>query len=780
MLKRVRVKIEGAVQGVGFRPFVYRIAKGYGLKGSVNNTSEGVLIEAEGDEEKLKNFVSDLKEQKPPISRITNFSFSYAEPAGFTEFRIIKTANDFTKSVLVLPDIAICPDCRRELFDKNNRRYLYPFINCTNCGPRFSIIESIPYDRPNTVMKEFTMCEDCRKEYENPLDRRFHAQPIACQKCGPRVTLLDGKGNFVSEKKQAIELAADLIKKGKIVALKGLGGFQLIADAANPQAVKKLRERKQRRRKPFALMAESISEIKEYCIVSKEEERALLSPQAPIVLLRRKPNKIRAFGAVAPGNPYLGFMLPYTPLHLILLKYFKGIIIATSGNLTDEPMCVETKEALRRLKGIADFFLTHNRKIVRHVDDSIVRLLDGKIVILRRARGFAPMPIELADANGANAPAVIALGAQLKNTVSVKLKNRVFVSQHLGNLSNEVSFNAFKKIYNDIPALYDEVPTEVIKDLHPNYLSSKFAGTLEKKTHSVQHHLAHVAGCRAENNLSGTALGVAWDGTGYGLDGSIWGGEFFVLDSRRFAHVAQFKKFLLPGGERAIKEPPRSALGLLYSYFGPDFVRDFPLFADIFGKENLELLISSLIKKVNAFPTSSAGRLFDAVSFLLGLSRFNEFEGEAAMALEFCADEMTDASYSFALIGEDTILIDLKKALAELLNDLSEGVSRSIISGKFHNTLAEIILALARKIGVRQVVLSGGCFQNKTLTEKALNLLRQNGFAPFIHSQLPPNDGGISFGQIFAYKLEQVSPQYFKSNLESLTIKPEAVKEKTG
>ncbi len=761
MLKRILAKIEGAVQGVGFRPFVYRLAQSYGLKGTVKNTSEGVIITAEGETKTLMNFINDLKNNYPPIANVTNFEFRFSEPIGFKDFRIIKTSESNNKSVLLLPDLAICSDCTRELFDETNRRYLYPFINCTNCGPRFSIIEKIPYDRPNTVMKEFNMCNKCKEEYENPLDRRFHAQPIACPDCGPRVKLTDAAGNAISLDTSAIKMTAELIASGKIIAFKGLGGFQLLADASNPEAINNLRKRKLRQRKPFALMAKNIESIKEICHLNPEEEKALLSPQAPIVLLKRKSFAPNVSPLVAPANPYLGFMLPYTPLHLILFEYFHGIIIATSGNLSNEPMCIDNNEALQRLGGIADFFLMHNRRIARHMDDSIVRLMDNRIVILRRARGFAPMPILSPDNHAAETPVIIALGAQLKNTVSVKIKNKIFTSQHLGDLSNEVSYKAFKNIYRDLPSLYNVQAEILIKDLHPDYLSGRFSEELNIKSVSVQHHLAHVVSCYAENYLEGKALGVAWDGTGLGLDGTIWGGEFFVFDSGRFSHIAQIKQFLLPGGNKAIKEPPRSALGLLFSYFGKDFVKNFIPLSDFFGKDKLEILIATMEKKINSFATSSAGRLFDAISFLLSLSFFNEFEGEAAMSLEFEADKNTTSKYSFNLIENKITLINLKPMLQELLSDLSAGVSSSIISGKFHNTLAEIILKVAEKFGISQIVLSGGCFQNKLLLEKTLLLLKKNGFTPFIHSKLPPNDGGISFGQLFAYRLKQTDPETF-------------------
>jgi len=759
MLKRVSVKIEGAVQGVGFRPFVYRLAKYYNLKGSVNNSSEGVTIEAEGNANALKSFLYELQKNKPAIAQITNFQFSFAEPVGFTKFEIIKSKNNLNKSVLILPDIAVCSECKEELFTPGNRRYLYPFINCTNCGPRFSIIESIPYDRQNTSMKNFVMCDYCSSEYENPSNRRFHAQPVACPQCGPHVQLLDCRGRKISEKNDAVIETARLLKEGKIVALKGLGGFQLIADASNFDTVKKLRERKGRLRKPFALMAPEINSISEVCFVNETEKLLLISPQAPIVILKRKKEVKTVCSLVAPGNPYLGFMLPYTPLHLILLNYFKRIIIATSGNLTDEPMCIDNDEALHRLNGIADFFLVHNRKIVRHVDDSIVKVIDGKPVVLRRARGYAPMPIILNENNHLNPPVIIAVGAQLKNTVSVKIRNKVYVSQHLGNLSTEVSFEAFKKMFRDIPVLYDVQPGLIIRDKHPDYLSSIFSGSLKQEKKSVQHHLAHVAGCRAENNLKGKTLGVAWDGTGYGLDGNIWGGEFFLLTSDKFAHIAQFKNFILPGGEKAIKEPPRSALGLLYSYFGEEFAEKFILFEKIFGKEKFKLLLYSARRRINCFNTSSVGRLFDALSALLGIVKFNEFEGEAAMALEFIADSSNKQSYRFELAEENILIVDLKITLEEILKDISTGLSAAVIAAKFHNTLANIILTVAQKFGIRQVLLSGGCFQNKLLVEKSLKLLRDNNFSPFIHRQIPPNDGGISFGQIFAFNLKETKIQ---------------------
>lgn len=754
MKSRLYITVRGAVQGVGFRPFIYRLATEMALKGYVLNSPSGVSIELEGEKSLLDDFLLRLEKEKPSRAIITSLEFSFLDPIGFEKFEIKESKQGGEIYTLILPDIAVCSDCLAEMFDPKDRRYLYPFINCTNCGPRFSIIESLPYDRPNTSMKIFQMCEDCRKEYGNPLDRRFHAQPIACPVCGPHIELQNVDGKTLSSDNIALKEVVDLICQGKIIALKGLGGFQLLCDARSNNAVEQLRFRKHREEKPFALMFPTIASVKELCLVNHFEERLLLSPESPIVLLKVQ-NQIehrgpRISSLVAPNNPYLGVMLAYTPLHHLLMRELNFPIVATSGNLSDEPMCIDEKEALNRLSGIADYFLVHNRPIVRQVDDSLVRVLFGRESVLRRARGYAPLPISLNGKNsGSNS--IIAVGGHLKNTVALKKGNDVFISQHIGDLETEESYSAFIKVIDDFKQLYEIQNPDVVCDMHADYLSSKYARKVSNNVIEVQHHEAHIAACRAENQVSGAALGVAWDGTGLGLDGTIWGGEFFSSRDDGFKHFAQFRKFPLPGGEAAIKEPRRSALGLLYAAFGESIFEE-NKYLDIlsvkFSKTELQSLRRMLDRKFNCPVTSSVGRLFDAVSSLVGISDITKFEGQSAMKLEFSVDPKIDDSYSFDIIDGELLIIDWKIMIDCILSEISNKTDPSVISSKFHNTLAHIILKVAQLLGENKIVLSGGCFQNVCLLQTSVKLLEQKGYKVYWHQRIPPNDGGISLGQI--------------------------------
>ncbi|MEE9200321.1 MAG: carbamoyltransferase HypF, partial [Candidatus Brocadiales bacterium] len=516
------MSICGVVQGVGFRPYVFRLAGSLGLAGYVTNLPWGVLIEAEGQEERLNEFILRLPKEKPPLARISSLEFSLLDPAGLETFRIEKSLEGGEIAPVVPPDIATCDECRIETLEPNERRHLYPFTNCTNCGPRLSIINALPYDRPNTTMDVFAMCEDCRREYESPADRRFHAQPIACPACGPHVELWTGDGKTLAERDSAMERAAELIKQGKILAVKGIGGFLLVVDATNEEAVVELRRRKKREEKPLALLLPSLEMTKKYCKVSLMEERLLTSPESPIVLLEKRDNTNIA-GAVAPQNPYLGIMLPYSPLHMILSSGVQRPLVATSGNLTDEPICTENKEALQRLHGVADFLLVHTRPIARHVDDSIVRVALGKETIMRRARGYAPLPLRF---SGKKIPRVMGVGAHLKNTVSLSLDDSIFVSQHIGDLETLEARDAFLQTISDFTRLFDYKAEAVACDMHPDYFSTVWARENGLSTVPVQHHHAHVASCMMENELDGRVLGVAWDGTGYGTDGTVWGGDF--------------------------------------------------------------------------------------------------------------------------------------------------------------------------------------------------------------------------------------------------------------
>jgi hydrogenase maturation protein HypF len=750
--ERARAVVRGAVQGVGFRPFVYRLATELGLAGWVLNSAQGVFIEVEGGGAKLREFLVRLEREKPPRAIIQSLEFSFLDFVGYQGFAIRESEETGAKTVLISPDIATCAYCVMEIFQPSNRRHRYPFTNCTNCGPRFTLIEQLPYDRPNTSMKKFEMCAICEREYHDPAERRFHAQPNACPSCGPHVELWDTGGNVVALQDDALHLAAEDVRAGKIVALKGLGGFQLIVDARNESVVKLLRQRKRRSEKPFALMYPSLEMAREHCRISELEERLLLSPEAPIVLLQRWSPPLAP--SIAPGNPYLGIMLPSTPLHHILLRDLGFPVVATSGNVSDEPICIDEHEALARLNGIADFFLVHNRPIVRPMDDSVVRVMRGREMVLRRARGYAPLPIHLKDP----LPSVLALGAHLKNAVALSvdaegLRHEVFISQHIGDLETSEAYTAFRAVAADLPRLYEARPAMIACDLHPDYLSTKYAAELAANLgaplHPVQHHWAHVLSCMAENEVAFPALGVAWDGTGYGTDGSIWGGEFLVATENSFERVAHLLPFRLPGGEAAIRQPRRSALGVLYEAGGETAFdqTDLAPLRD-FSEADLALIRQMLTREVQAPLTSSAGRLFDAVASIAGRRQRVTFEGQAAMELEFAIQPCDGEAYPFEIISCSPALVDWRPMVEEIVQDVRGGVMTGIIAGKFHNALVEIIVGVARYIGQTRIVLTGGCFQNSYLTERTVQRLLEAGFRPYWHQRVPPNDGGIALGQM--------------------------------
>jgi hydrogenase maturation protein HypF len=788
---RLRLAVCGAVQGVGFRPFVYRLANELGLAGWVNNSSQGVTIEVEGPRPKLEDFRARLIAEKPPRSFLQSCEATWLDAAGYDGFVIRESEHSGNKTAHVLPDIATCPDCLREIFDPQNRRYRYPFTNCTNCGPRFSIITALPYDRANTSMQGFRMCPECQAEYDDPNDRRFHAQPNACPVCGPQLELWPGAESYSPEVTHhetgasprplavgpdALLAAAHVIRCGQIVAVKGIGGFHLFVDARNEVAVRRLRERKHREEKPFALLFPSIASVKEVCEASRLEEQLLESPEAPIVLLRKITDRQLAIGnEIAPGNPNLGVMLPANPLHHLLLAELGFPVVATSGNLSDEPICIDEFEALERLRDIADVFLVHNRPIVRHVDDSIVRVMLDREMVLRRARGYAPLPIPLRRAED-GVPNVLAVGAHLKNSVALAVGEQVFLSQHIGDLETEQAHQAFRRVAEDLPRLYAAQPEVVAADLHPDYLSTQFA--LERRppvrhvstddqiagaktgappVTRVQHHVAHALSCLAENEVKLPALGVAWDGTGLGADGTIWGSEFFFVTDTTTQHIAQLRPFRLPGGDAAVKEPRRAALGLLFQLLGAEaFQRtDIRTIAALSPAEQTALK-TMLQRSLNSPLCSSMGRLFDAVASLTGLRQVMRFEGQAAMELEFaCRGARTEEAYVFSLLtGHTPMLLDWASVVEGVLVDATQGVPLAAIAAKFHHGLAEAIVAVARESGCERVALSGGCFQNRYLLERAVTRLRAEGFQPYWHQRVPTNDGGIALGQVVAARRE--------------------------
>lgn len=766
-MNRYKIEITGIVQGVGFRPFVYNLASSMGINGFVLNNSRGVTIEAEGKE--IDQFINDLQNSAPPLARIEEIRTAELHPIGYRGFEIKESRSEEGLSTLISPDISICKDCFKELFDPSDRRYLYPFINCTNCGPRYSIILDIPYDRPETTMSSFTMCKECNDEYHDPTDRRFHAQPNACPECGPQLQFTVHSSQFtVEDKKNPLKATISLLKKGAIAAIKGLGGFHLACDARNDRAVKRLRESKRRNNKPFAIMVPDIKTIKQFCEISKDEEELIASPMRPIVLLKKKTNSsISDF--VAPQNKYLGVMLPYTPLHYLLFYYplnsrlstlhsHFAALVMTSGNLSEEPIVINNEEALSRLSPIADAFLLHNRGIYMRVDDSVVRrqTFGGRshVINIRRGRGYTPSPIDL----GVDLPQVFAAGGELKTTFCFTKGRHAILSQHIGDMENKEAHDFYKETFKNLRKTFKVEPEIIAHDLHPNYWSTRFAGELQKSLSipsssliPVQHHHAHIVSCMAEHGLKGKVIGIAFDGTGYGTDGKVWGGEFLIADSNDFERYAHLDYIPMPGGEKAIREPYRMALSYLYSTFGDEMHKLYPSFFERFEQKEMRSLISMIKEGINSPLTSSCGRLFDAVSSLLGVSDRITFEGEAAIELEMVTSKTASSMYSFEVQESHPYLINVKPMIIAIVEAMNNKEAVSDISGKFMNTLIEIVANISMKVreenGIEKVVLSGGCFQNRLLLKGAYSRLENEEFTVFTNSAVPPNDGGISLGQ---------------------------------
>jgi hydrogenase maturation protein HypF len=751
----VRIMLQGAVQGVGFRPFVFRVARELGVTGWVGNSRDGVTIEAEGDRESLDRLIERIRAEKPRHAEISDLQTSFGPCAGFETFQIRESEGRGAATATILADLATCPDCRAEIFDPANRRHRYPFTNCTQCGPRFSIIKSLPYDRANTSMSRFEMCPECSAEYHDPTNRRFHAQPNACPRCGPRVALWNESGLGLADDDEAMGAAARLLKEGAIVALKGIGGFQLLVDASNEEAVRRLRLRKCRPEKPFAVMFPTLEAVAGTCVVPDGESTLLTSAAAPIVLVKRRADDRAIAPSVAPSNPQLGVMLPYSPLHHLLMADVGIPLVATSGNRSDEPICTDESEALGRLKGVADYFLVHNRPIVRPVDDSVARVLLGRGQILRRARGQAPLPIRVAD----EGPSVIGLGADMKNTVALSVGRNIFISQHLGDLETPQARSAFQGAVSDLPRLYGVKPVATGCDLHPGYASSRYARWIDAQACGVQHHYAHVLACMAEHGLGAPVLGICWDGTGFGTDGTIWGGEFLAVGPADFRRVAHFHPFPLTGGDAAAREPRRSALGVLHETYGDGvFSRDNLASVQAFSRAELRILRQALLRGVNTAVTSSAGRLFDAVSSLAGLRQLSSFEGQAAMDLEFAMEAGSHSPYPFTLTSGDPCEFDWRPTIRAVLEDIEAGSPAGRVAARFHETLSEVIVAVATRIGIDDIALTGGCFQNRWLAETAARRLHQAGFKPHWPQRVPPNDGGIALGQVLAARRAWLEP----------------------
>jgi hydrogenase maturation protein HypF len=796
MITRVKIQVEGIVQGVGFRPFVYLLAHETSLNGRVLNNESGVLIELEGEQEAINQFLKELRSRAPTLSQIESLHCSDSLALAYhTEFRIVESEADGQKFVPISPDVATCADCLRELFDPNDRRYRYPFINCTNCGPRFTIIEDVPYDRAKTTMREFVMCGECRAEYENPLDRRFHAEPTACASCGPHVLLTGAEPRIIPELVKSyvstpkprwssldpindpIKETLALIARGKILAIKGIGGFHLACDALNQQTVEELRRRKYREDKPFALMARSLEVIRRYCQTSEPEEQLLQSPARPIVLLAPRAGAVIP-EAIAPRINALGFMLPYSPLHHLLFENLDFPLVMTSANISDEPICYEDEDACKRLANIADFYLLHNRPIHMRTDDSVVRVgwvessasrnlvatprrpnaegpdvLRGHLVqrqmMLRRSRGYAPAPLKTGFKF---ARQILACGAELKNTFCLSRGDYAFVSHHIGDLENVETLQSFREGIEHFKRLFYLQPEVVAYDLHPEYLSTKYALDLDQidTRIGVQHHHAHIASCLADNQVDGDVIGVAMDGLGFGTDGRMWGGEFFVANFSEAERIAHLDYVPMPGGAKAIREPWRLAAVYLQKTFGDEFEKlDIPFVTEM-DTQAWATLARMIAGKINCPETSSMGRLFDAISALLRLRDATNYEGQAAIELEQIADHACTGRYQFEL-SDDGSIIRAQPVIRSAVEDTLSGVPPPVIAAKFHRGVADLIVSIALRVReehrLSRVALSGGVFQNVFLLRAASRGLVQAEFEVLTHRRVPANDGGISLGQ---------------------------------
>ena len=758
---RWKISVSGIVQGVGFRPFVYRLALARGLTGFVANTPEGVAVEAQGQAGQLEDFLAALREEAPPLAQV-NEIVSLPIPLGHEgEFVLCHSTASAPVSTLISPDVAVCEACLAEFFAPADRRFRYPFINCTNCGPRYTIVQRIPYDRPHTTMRGFTMCAACRREYDDPANRRFHAQPNCCPDCGPQLTFIGADGHRVAEREEALNEAVRRLAAGEIVAVKGVGGFHLAVDAANGQAVHRLRQRKGREAKPLAIMVADLAAARRICLLEGLEEQALASQARPIVLAAKKEGHGLA-EEVAPGYDQFGLMLPYAPLHYLLLEGTVRALVMTSGNRSEEPICIENNEAVQRLAGIADCFLVHDRGIHLPCDDSVVALQAGMIRQIRRSRGFAPKPVGLAETGDM----VLGVGAELKNTVCLLKGNQAFCSQHIGDLKNLEAYRVFQQSLGQLQALFEISPALIVHDLHPQYLSSRWAEEQNVlPTLAVQHHHAHLAACLAENRQSGPAIGIILDGAGYGPDRTIWGGEVLLGDARGYQRFAALESLPLPGGDAAVQAPWRTALSYLFAAYGAN-LPDLPFMAD----HECGVILAMVEKGVNSPLTSSCGRLFDAVAAMSGGRQTIQYEGQAAIELmqaagrlgeevfpcevytENAIAELSNLPAQTKLIPEGCMLkISVRSLIRAVAQAVQSGMARSEISRRFHAGLVAAFTRVAeesrRREKINMVALSGGVFQNRLLLEGLVASLSRGGFQVLLHQELPCNDGCISLGQ---------------------------------
>jgi hydrogenase maturation protein HypF len=747
VIKRARYLFTGIVQGVGFRPFIYRLAVSHGLPGFVQNRPDGVLVEVQGTASAIESFYSSVGKELPPLANITSVASSEITVTGDTEFKIIISDNEGQGDVHIAPDSAACADCLKELFDPADRRFRYPFINCTNCGPRLTIINDIPYDRVHTSMACFPLCPKCRAEYENPANRRFHAEPNACPSCGPKLELRDAEGKIIPCD-DPLEKAIELISAGNVLAIKGLGGFHLCVDATSDEAIKKLRSRKYREEKPLAIMVRDIEQAMQIAEINDEEKELLSSVQRPIVLLKKKKNSLIS-NLVAPSVPNLGIMLPYAPLHYLLLENKFLALIMTSANQVDEPICISNREAQSRLKSIADYFLIHNRDILVRCDDSIAFVTGGKPQLMRRSRGYAPRPVLLKEAY----PAVLALGPQLKTTQCILKDNFAFLSPHIGDMETPQARDFFHESLALMKRITQSDPQIIACDYHPAYYSTQVTQELkEVRVVHVQHHHAHIVSCMVENQIDGDVIGLAMDGTGYGLDGNAWGGEFLIANATQFKRFGHLQYFILPGGEKAIHEPWRIGVSLLrqaYGQFWPDIAYRLNFAPD---QTDFELLDKIMDTRINSPLSSGMGRLFDGVAAIMDLRRNVSFEGQAAMELEAKA-ELAGEVLPFDILRnpDDSYILNVSAAIRAIVENIFSGKSVEEITSAFHATLTAAFAVMSvemRKLtGINRVVLSGGCFQNRILLEGTVTELKKKDFEVYYHSQVPANDGGVSLGQ---------------------------------
>lgn len=754
-VERERIVVHGVVQGVGFRPFVYRLAHELGVRGDVCNSDGRVVINAVASREVLTEFKMRLVDSPPPHAHPERIEFTKGTQREYESFAIVRSEElprHGPPVFAIPPDLATCPECLQEMSDTNNRRYRYPFINCTNCGPRYSIVTDFPYDRGRTTMQHFVMCPDCAREYRNPLDRRFHAEPISCPNCGPQLSLHDSEGGAIALSQSDVLLrTCDALRDGAIVAVKGIGGFHLLVDARNNAAVSRLRERKAREAKPLALMYPSLEAIRADCHADEDEALLLSGAAAPILLLRRHrypSSNWKIAEAVAPGNPLLGVMLPYSPLHHLILGNLGFPVVATSGNRSEEPVSFDNTEALARLHGIADLFLTHDRPIQRFVDDSVVRIVAGRPLLIRRSRGYVPTPITVP----VSIPASLAMGGQQKSTIAIGSGNSVFLGRHIGDLESPQSVSAAIETVEDLSRQLRVSPEFIACDPHPEYQSTQIARRFKKPIQFVQHHYAHILSVMADNGIDTDVLGIAWDGTGLGEDGSIWGGEFLKANPQSFSRFAAMRDFTLLGGEKAIREPRRVAIALLYECYGPELWGQWDLVPLNTTPESERRVFEHMLHSgINSPKTSSMGRLFDGVASLLGIRHFSQFEGQAAMELEFCVDHSDEPEpYPFEVDQSECLRVDWRPMIQAVVANLKRGIPAGQIASRFHSTLAEVALQIAYAAREHDVVLGGGCFQNRVLLERTVSKLRDGGFRVWWSKQVPPNDGGLALGQIVA------------------------------